>query len=105
MEIPTIRAAGRRIRRDPNEWRDIINRFEQSGQTRDQFCAEHNLGISTFSRWRQRLRPTMPAPSLAEGEALFVELEPMASMTPSPPWDVELQLGAGMVLRLRRTGC
>jgi len=105
MDTPTTRTAGRRIRRDPNEWRDIINHFEQSGQTRDKFCAEHHLGISTFSRWRQRLRPGRPTPSVGEGKALFVELEPIAPANPSQPWDVELQLGAGMVLRLRRTGC
>ena len=45
----------RRIRRSPDQWREIFDRFERSGQTREQFCAEQGLGLSTFSRWRMRL--------------------------------------------------
>jgi len=98
-------ASKRRIHRGQEEWRDIIARFERSGQTRDQFCAEHNLGISTFSRWRQRLRRARPAPLPDNGEALFIELEPPPSANLSQAWDVELELGAGVVLRLRQSGC
>ena len=105
MNTPTTYAAGRRIRREASEWRDIIDRFEQSGQTRDRFYAEHNLGISTFSRWRQRLQSTRSTLPAGNGKAVFVELESVPPTHPSPLWDVELQLGAGMVLRLRRTGC
>jgi hypothetical protein len=60
MENTNTTASKRRIRRDQEEWRDLIAQFERNGQTRDQFCAEHNLGISTFSRWRQRLRQAIP---------------------------------------------
>ena len=98
-------ASKRRIHRGQEEWRDIVARFEQSGQTRDQFCAEHNLGISTFSRWRQRLRQARPAPSHDNGEALFIELERPAPANLSQTWDVELELGAGVVVRLRQSRC
>lgn len=40
-----------RVRRNIKQWRDIIHRFEQSGQTRDAFCAEQSLALSTFSRY------------------------------------------------------
>ena len=105
MDRPKRTTIKRRHRRGQDEWCDIIARFEQSGQTRDQFCAEHNLGVSTFSRWRYRLRKAKSAPSPCDGKALFVELEQPAPINPSPVWDVELELGAGMVLRLRRSGC
>jgi hypothetical protein len=105
MDIPGIRVHKQRIRREPDEWRDIIRRFEQSGQTQEQFCTQHRLGLSTFNRWRQRLRHPQPAPSRGGDKALFIELEPTASVTPPLSWDVELELGGGVVLRLGRTGC
>jgi transposase-like protein len=94
-----------RIRRGQEEWHDIIARFEQSGQTRDRFCTEHNLGLSTFSRWRHQLRRAGASTSPSNSEASFIELEPPAPANLSQTWDVELELGAGMVLRLRRSGC
>lgn len=94
-----------RIRRGQDEWRDIIARFEQSGQTRDQFCAEYNLGLSSFSRWRRQLRRAGASPSPSNSEASFIELESPAAASLSQAWEVELELGAGVLLRLRRSGC
>lgn len=91
-----------RVHRCASEWRDIIQQFEQSGQTCDTFCSEQSLALSTFSRWRSRLADSFDdMPYKAEG---FVELssdtDPIT--TPSPvPWDVELQLGSDIILRLR----
>ena len=105
MEQPDRPAIKRRKRRDHEVWRDLIARFEQGDQTRSQFCAENDLGISTFTRWRQRLRGTSQAASAGENGSLFIELEQPAADIQLPAWDVELQLGGGMVLRLRRSGC
>jgi len=101
MESTTILPGRRRSRHSLEQWRELLDRFERSGQTQEQFCAEHHLGLSTFGRWRKRLGQS---PKHTAG-ALFVELE---QNTPAPsvqPWDVELQLGTGMVLRLRHAGC
>ena len=95
-----------RVRRNAEQWQDIIHRFQQSGQTRDAFCAEHTLALSTFSRWRQRLRTLSALPSRSPEAISFVEL-PVADDAMGVPssvdWDVELQLGADIVLRLRRS--
>jgi hypothetical protein len=94
------------VRRNAEQWQDIIHRFEQSGQTRDAFCAKHALALSTFSRWRQRLRALSVLPPLSREAVSFVELSaPDNEVTalPSSSWDVELQLGADIVLRLRRS--
>ncbi len=105
METSTKSAARSRISRRPEEWRDIFARFEQSGQTRGQFCAEQNLGLSTFSRWRHRLRGEEAKLPEQSGKGLFVELSHAAPVPSAPSWDAELQLGAGVVLRVRRSGC
>lgn len=43
--------------------------------------------------------------SPGNSEASFIELEPPAPANLSQVWDVELELGAGVVLRLRTPGC
>ncbi|MCP4238510.1 MAG: IS66 family insertion sequence element accessory protein TnpB [Aestuariibacter sp.] len=95
-----------RVRRNVGQWQDIIRRFEQSGQTRDAFCAEQSLALSTFSRWRQRLRAGNVSPPESHQEVAFVELstaDVAVAGASSSSWDVELQLGADIVLRLRRS--
>ena len=89
----------RRIRRSPEQWRELFVRFKQSGQTREQFCHEQGVVLSSFTRWWGKLRE----PRLAgDGKALFVEVTPQAESCVPMEWDMELQLGAGVYLRLRR---
>ena len=102
MKQTTVTTNRSQIRRSPEQWRGLFSRFEQSGQTRERFCAEHGLALSSFDRWRNKLRHDLPGSEAAVGEALFVELTPDAESSARSTWDVELQLGAGMVLRVRR---
>ena len=91
-----------RIRRSPAQWRALFTQFEQSEQTREQFCSEQDVPLSSFDRWRTKLRKAPSTQAMISKEPVFVEL---TADTPSPPelaWDVELQLGAGVFLRLRR---
>ncbi len=90
-----------RIRRSATQWRDIIRQYEQSGQTQAEFCSAYSLALSTFSRWHQRLAGLSDC--VPNNEASFIELSPHEppATDSSTPWDVELQLGTDMVLRLR----
>ena len=104
------RAGGtrRQARRTAAEWRKLIERFGRSGQTRGDFCAANGLALSTFDLWRRKLGETQAPADEEHPESLFVEL----TNTTEPPgsriaagmgaWEVELELGAGVVLRLRR---
>ncbi len=95
-----------RIRRNEDEWRELLVRFEHGGQSREQFCADQGLAVSTFSRWRQRMRALGRADAKLSSEAVFVELSSAdAPGAVASPWDVELQLGKGMFLRLRQSPC
>ena len=88
----------RRTRRSAAEWRAIMARYEASGLSGEGFCEAEGIGKSAFWRWRRRL-----ADGDAGGgtKAMFVEL----AAGPSSPWDAELELGAGVVLRVRRPRC
>ena len=97
-----------RSRRSAAQWRKLIERFEGSGQTRGKFCSANGLALSTFDLWRRKLGGTQTQVDEAHRESLFVELtnateaagSRMAAGTGA--WEVELELGAGVVLRLRR---
>ena len=84
-------------RRSLTEWGHLLASYEASSQTQREFCAEHGIAYSSFCYWRKRLRrvdtseSTLPKlieiPALEENEA--------------PVWRIELDLGAGIVLRIR----
>ena len=96
------RKTRRAPRRSVAQWQALIERFERAGQTRKRFCAAHGVALSTFDGWRRKLRGT-PAVREEESQALFVELSsPPEAEVPVPVWDVELELGGGVVLRVRR---
>ena len=106
------RAGGTRrgARRSAAQWRKLIERYEGSGQTRGKFCAASGLALSTFDLWRRKLGETPALADEAPREALFVELTNASesvgcgSEAGTGAWEVELALGAGVVLRLRRAG-
>ena len=108
----------RRQRRSPSEWAALLRQFENSGLTVREFCVQQDLGLSTFNRWRNRLRGELDETSGSEAIP-FVRLDPLidvngpvsagvhAALTDSiaeqaPVWDIELDLGDGLCLRLRR---
>lgn len=105
MESTSKPSPQRQIRRSREEWKVLVARYEASGQTRERFCAEMGIGESTLRRWCSRLRERTP-PTVSTAP-VFVEL-PAQDKRPGTavqPWEVELQLDAGVVLRLRRVPC
>ena len=61
------------------------------------FCEQHGLAYSTFGYWRKQLRQSA---NHENQSASLIEL-PMLPTSESPDWRVELDLGKGMVLRLK----
>ena len=91
------------IRRSAEQWREIQQRFEHSGQTQAAFCAGEGLALSTFTLWRRKLDSSREVITNNDA-AMFVALPDSDIRGPSLSttlWDVELQLGADVVLRLR----
>jgi hypothetical protein len=92
-------------RRRPADWQRLMEEFAASGQTQRAFCDGRGVAYSTFCYWRRRLRKEEPSsascPAPSSGSAL-VEL-PMwvAAGQESSDFRVELDLGNGLILRLR----
>ncbi len=86
------------IRRRDEQWKDILERFDSSGLSVKAFCGAESISTASYYRWRQRLGKVGERAQAIEG-ASFIELGPLEGR---PAWDIELELGGGLVLRLRR---
>ena len=86
----------RRIRRQANEWSALILEQADSGLSQRAFCASKGVSVSSFGAARRRLGTTRPGARIED----FVAI-PMGRVTASD-WEVELDLGDGVVLRVRR---
>ena len=103
-DIPSLALPGskRRITRSRAQWQSLVEKFNTSGLTKTAFCKRHGIATSCFYRWQK---------VLAEEniQDAFVDItEPVAtvrSIDRAPEyrndWQVELELGAGVILRVR----
>jgi len=86
----------RRARRSRDDWQRLVSEQAESGLTQTAFCEAKGLSLASLQYWKRKLaddRETTPA-------APWVDLGTLAATTPG--WDIELQLGDGIWLRLRR---
>ena len=81
-------ATGVRRQRKRAEWERLVAAYEASDQTRETFCTSHGISASSLTYWRGKLRE----------EPGFIELAPAKTSG----WEIDLGLGEGVVLRLRR---
>lgn len=97
MSKPRSRNSVRNNRRGRDQWQRLMAAFEASELTQRAFCAEQGLAYSTFCYWRRRLRQEA---GHADHTPALVEL-PVLTGSESGHWRVELDMGDGLVLRLR----
>ena len=90
--------------RTQEQWKALLEEFNTSGLTRAAFCKKHRIATSSLYRWQQLFDDRA-------GDAEFLDVtEPLANAPKPHPapvrdndWQIELELGAGIVLRLRTT--
>ena len=80
------------------KWRALMADFEGWEGSQISFCKSRGVSLKTFQGWRRRLGLTTGAVSGEAGG--FVEVAAAGS---GAVWDVELSLGDGVVLRVRRS--
>ena len=89
--------ANSNTRRSRSAWEQLMAQYEAGDLSQRIFCEQHGLAYSTFGYWRKQLR----RPVHNENQpASLIEL-PLLSTDESRGWRVELDLGKGMVLRLK----
>ena len=88
-----------RVRRTPAQWRQLIAEQATAEVGVGQFCRERGLASSSFRNWKRKLGEC----GASDGSAAdFVELTVPDTASHGAQWDVELELGDGTVLRVRR---
>lgn len=94
-EESTTQGSPRRIRRSREEWQQLIEEQKGSGQTQAAFCAAHGVSVGSLQNWKRRLAAPDATPEP------WLEFGTLAEAK-SATWDIELDLGDGIVVRLRR---
>jgi putative transposase len=102
--IASSRARVVATRRTKQEWQAIFADQEISGLTTAQYCKKHDLVLSTFYSWQKKMC-NLPQAQLTDD---FIEV-PAAHFdvqntfqASASHWDVELDLGNGVCLRIRQ---
>jgi len=85
------------VRRTRAQWQRLVDEQAASGLSGREFCARRQIAYATFCA-RKRELGTEPK---KRPSGAFVEVA-LDHDTPAPGWDVELELGDGVVLRVRR---
>ncbi|MCP3955068.1 MAG: hypothetical protein GY697_23035 [Desulfobacterales bacterium] len=91
----------RRQRRSREQWREIIQAYEASDQSAQSYCDKQGLTLGVFYKWHRVFKSEMK-----KELSPFIELPLNFPTMPAPGpaekgWRVELELGEGIVLRLR----
>ena len=55
------------MRRSREQWAQIVEQFERSGQSHDAFCAQQRLNVGSFRGWLYRLRSGAAQGKVARG--------------------------------------
>ena len=84
----------KRPRRSREQWQRLLEEQAISGQTQAAFCQAKGLSLASFQNWKRRL-------AIESSAQPWVELGTLEQASNSG-WDIELDLGDGICLRLRR---
>ena len=78
MSTEELKLTGRRSGRSSKEIKELLQSFEQSGDDLKEFCQAHNIGVSTFQKWKSRYGKKEAAPAEEEG-FVSLQLSPVAA--------------------------
>ncbi len=92
-----------RIRRSAEQWRSLIDDQASSGLSQVAFCKREKIAPSSFAKWKRKLStPGSKRQELTPDLTPWIDLGPLGSQPKPSAWDIELDLGGGVCLRLRR---
>ena len=88
-----------RINRSKEQWQTLVHQYETSGLTQQAFCKQHGIAVSGLNKWRKRFSNSVQADFVDITHQLS-EAGSQSDAQPDRRWQVELQLGQGLVLRI-----
>jgi transposase-like protein len=97
VQMPKVEV--KRRRRSVAQWQALVERGESSGLSVAAFCRAEAISPASYFRWRERLAQSAATPDTPGAAPGFIDLGTLGARR---VWDLEIDLGAGIVLRLRR---
>ena len=106
-----IHTTTRAPRRSAEQQRRLIGRFERSGLGQSEFCRREGINVGTFYSWRRKHQEAAHPMALVNRDSgeesqrdggAWLELPVGDLSRDGGGWDVELNLGEGITLRLSR---
>ncbi|WP_293885463.1 IS66 family insertion sequence element accessory protein TnpA [Thiolapillus sp.] len=92
-------------RRNKTEWQRLIDEQTTSGLSQKAFCQQVGIPLATFGYWKRKLQAESGSTPTGSSDTFsladWVELPPQGSAS-GGGWQIELDLGNGLCLRLRR---
>ena len=85
-------------RRGKGEWQQLIDEQAASGLSQKAFCGQKGIPLATFGYWKLKLRAEVASTVSLDD---WIEL-PNGTSEPRGFWQIELDLGHGLCLRLRQ---
>ncbi|MCP4233756.1 MAG: hypothetical protein GY770_09255 [Aestuariibacter sp.] len=93
-----------RIVHSEASWRQLIAQYETGSLTQKSFCQQHRISVSSFHKWRNRFKHNEDVDHFIDISKAIIPTRRTSESTveqESSVWQVELDLGQGMVLRVR----
>jgi len=93
------------VRRSATQWATLIDKQTASGLSIRDFCVKHDLGFSTFSKWKRKLHagPGDLQPTDREADSAFTPVQIHEGATsPVASTSITLSLDDGITLTIER---
>jgi hypothetical protein len=87
----------RNIHRGEQEWQSIMQDFERSALSQEQYCLHHNLAVSTFCKWKKQLNSAASTACSSD----FIEIQPEQLIACKPKTDLKARFELAINLSTR----
>lgn len=102
LNFVTQRSGIKKIRRSAEQWQQILQEYEASHLTQTAFCENNSIAPSSFYKWKKALKGNGVKASPFIKLPFSLDTDPETSPDQAnPQWRIELDLGQGVMLRLR----
>lgn len=91
-----------RTQRTRAQWKSLVEDLTTSGLTKAAFCKKRGIATSCLYRWQKIFAGNSAAPDFIDITRPVTSALPTQAVTDTNlHWQVELELGTGIVLRIR----
>ena len=93
-----------RTQRTAADWQQLLEQQQKSDMAITQFCEQHQLTVSNFYHWRNKLSTAKAEvnkqPAQVEISNAWQPVEITVPVTTEKNWNIELKLPGGVVLNM-----